>query len=154
VKEIWTYDGSWRRRSVPQSVTLVLEDDVDVSRGDMVVGLDLLPGDEQRVAGAGVLDGAAAAASGAEILLKHTSQTVQAVVTGIESRLDIRTFEAEPGPAQLALNDLGEIRLRTSRPLIHDGYVTNRLTGAFILIEPGTHMTVAAGMLHASHRSW
>src|SRR5262249_46067261 len=57
------------------------------------------------------------------------------------------TFDPEPQPPELSLNDVGEIRLRTSRPLAYDGYVTNRLTGSFILIEQGTNATVAAGML-------
>jgi bifunctional enzyme CysN/CysC/sulfate adenylyltransferase subunit 1 len=70
------------------------------------------------------------------------------VVTEITHRINVTTLEQEPAPAGLALNDIGEIRLRTSRPLVFDGYATNRLTGSFILIEPGTHATVAAGMLH------
>ena len=147
VKDIWTYDGSQEEAFCPQSVTLVLEDDIDVSRGDMIVGMDLLPGlsSEQRARICWMNPRPLQA--GKKYFLKHTTQMVQAVVAGLESRLDIRTFESEPGPAQLAMNDIGEIRLRTSRPLIHDGYTTNRMTGSFILIEPGTHMTVAAGML-------
>ena len=62
------------------------------------------------------------------------------------SRIDIQTFDSEPAP-ELAINDIGEIRLKTARPLVFDGYVTNRLTGAFILIEPATNATMAAGML-------
>jgi bifunctional enzyme CysN/CysC/sulfate adenylyltransferase subunit 1 len=84
---------------------------------------------------------------GRKYLLKHTTQTVQAVVTVLTKRLDIRTFESTPEPAELAMNDLGEVLICTAKPLIYDGYSTNRLTGSFILIEPGTHLTVAAGML-------
>jgi len=62
--------------------------------------------------------------------------------------VNIRTFDPEPDPAELASNDLGEIRLRTAKPLVFDGYNTNRLTGSFILIEQGTNATVAAGMLN------
>ena len=69
------------------------------------------------------------------------------MVTAIDHRLDISTLEPEAAPAGLALNDIGEIRLHTARPLFFDGYETNRLTGSFILIEQGTHATVAAGML-------
>ena len=85
---------------------------------------------------------------GKKYFLKHTTQTVQAVVTSLESRINIQTFDAEPA-RELSINDIGEIRLRTARPLVFDGYVTNRLTGSFILIEQGTNQTVAAGMLHA-----
>ena len=59
------------------------------------------------------------------------------------------TLEAQPAPAELVVNDLGEIRIRTAKPLFYDGYATNRLTGSFILIEQGTNATVAAGMLLA-----
>jgi sulfate adenylyltransferase subunit 1 len=84
---------------------------------------------------------------GRKFFLKHTTQTVQAVVTHLENRVDISTFDPEPNPAELKMNDLGEIRLKTSRPLIFDGYYNNRLTGSFVLIEQGTNATVAAGML-------
>ncbi|PYJ82079.1 MAG: sulfate adenylyltransferase [Verrucomicrobia bacterium] len=120
VKEIWTYDGSPHEAFCPQSVTLVLEHDLDISRGDTIVGH----------------------------FLKHTTQTVQAIVTDIENRINIATFDPEPEPDELAVNDIGEIRLRSSRPLIFDGYAANRLTGSFILIEQGTNFTVAAGMLN------
>ncbi len=65
----------------------------------------------------------------------------------IEHRLDMVTLETQPAPAELAVNDLGEIRIRTAKPLFYDGYASNRLTGSFILIEQGTNATVAAGML-------
>ena len=69
------------------------------------------------------------------------------MVTSLETRIDISTYDPEPEPKELTLNDIGEVRIKTSRPLIFDGYNTNRLTGAFILIEHGTNSTVAAGML-------
>jgi len=84
---------------------------------------------------------------GKQYLLKHTTQTVKAAVTSIEHRINISTLEKEDGITELAMNDLGEIRLKTAKPLIYDGYATNRLTGSFILIEPGTNATIAAGML-------
>jgi sulfate adenylyltransferase subunit 1 len=87
--------------------------------------------------------------NGRKFFLKHTAQTVQAVVTGLESRVNLATFEPEPAPSELAMNDIGVIRLKTSKPLVFDGYTTNRLTGSFILIEQGTNATVAAGMLSA-----
>jgi bifunctional enzyme CysN/CysC/sulfate adenylyltransferase subunit 1 len=83
---------------------------------------------------------------GKKYFLKHTSQTVQALVTSLESRINISTFESEPEPNELAMNDVGVIRLKTAKPLVFDGYNTNRLTGSFILIEQGTNVTVGAGM--------
>jgi sulfate adenylyltransferase subunit 1 (EFTu-like GTPase family) len=69
------------------------------------------------------------------------------MVTSLDHRINIQTFEPEPEPAELPMNGIGEIRLRTSKPLIFDGYATNRLTGSFILIEQGSNQTVGAGML-------
>ena len=147
VKEIHTYDGSVDEAFCPQSVSVVLEHDVDVSRGSMLVGLDALPGGATELHAKVCWMHPRALQRGRKYFLKHTTSTVQAIVTEIESRLDMETLEANPAPAELAMNDLGEIRLRTAKPLYYDGFVTNRFTGSFILIEQGTNATVAAGML-------
>jgi bifunctional enzyme CysN/CysC/sulfate adenylyltransferase subunit 1 len=72
---------------------------------------------------------------------------VQAFVTCLESRIHMDNFQADTAATELAINDIGEIRLKTAKPLIFDGYAHNRLTGSFVLIEQGTNQTVAAGML-------
>jgi len=147
VKEIWTYDGPLQEAFCPQSVTLQLADDIDVSRGDMIIGLDSLPGMSADLQARICWMNQRPLQRGRKYFLKHGTQTVQAVVTSLEHRLNIQTFDAEPEPPELAVNDIGEIRLKTAKPLIYDGYSTNRLTGAFILIEQGTNQTVGAGML-------
>ena len=147
VKQIWTYDGPLQEAFCPQSITLVLEDDIDVSRGDMIIGPDNLPGSSTDLRAKVCWMHPRALQPGRKYYLKHTTQTVQAVVTTVEDRIDMATLEPEPAPDGLALNDIGEVRLRTSGPLVFDGYATNRLTGSFILIEPGTNATVGAGML-------
>ncbi|MEI8045202.1 MAG: GTP-binding protein [Verrucomicrobiota bacterium] len=147
VKQIWTYDGPLQEAFCPQSITLVLEDDIDVSRGDMIIGPDNLPGSSTDLRAKVCWMHPRALQPGRKYYLKHTTQTVQAVVTAVEDRIDMATLEPEPAPDGLALNDIGEVRLRTSGPLVFDGYATNRLTGSFILIEPGTNATVGAGML-------
>ncbi|MBL9135223.1 MAG: sulfate adenylyltransferase [Verrucomicrobiales bacterium] len=149
VKDIWTYDRALAEAFCPQSITVLLEDDLDISRGDMIVGLEHLPGMGSELRARICWMNPRPLQRGKKYFLKHTTQTVQAVVTSLESRLDIRTFDSEAEPPELAMNDIGEIRLRTSKPIIYDGYGTNRLTGAFILIEQGTNMTVGAGMLQA-----
>ena len=147
VKEIWTYSGKLQEAFCPQSVTLVLSDDLDISRGDMVVGLDTLPGAGTDLHARVAWMHPRPLQRGKKYLLKHTTQTVQSVVTALENRIDIHTYEPQPEPAELAMNDIGEIRLKVAKPLVFDGYATNRLTGSFVLIEPGTNATVAAGML-------
>lgn len=147
VKDIWTHDSSLPEAFCPQSVTLCLEHDLDVSRGDMIVGMDLLPGASTELRARVGWMHPRPLQRGKRYLLKHTTHTTQAIVTTLENRINISTFDAEPEPPELALNDIGEIRLKTARPLVFDGYSTNRLTGSFVLIEQGTNATVAAGML-------
>ncbi len=147
VKEIHTAEGPAEEAFCPQSVTLVLEDDIDISRGDMLASLDAAPGFgvEFRAKICWMLP--RPLRPGKRYFLKHTTQTVQAVVIAIENRLDFTDLEREPAPEELALNDIGEIHLKTAKPLFFDGYAANRLTGSFILIEQGTNATAAAGML-------
>jgi len=147
VKEIWTLDGPLAEAFCPQSVTLVLDHDIDVSRGNMIIGLDSLPGSSTDLHAKVCWMHPRPLQRGKKYFLKHTSNTVQAIVSEIEHRINISTLEAEPAPPELGLNDIGEIRIRTARPIVFDGYGTNRLTGSFILIEQGTNATVAAGML-------
>jgi sulfate adenylyltransferase subunit 1 len=147
VKEIWTLDGSLQEAFSPQSVTLVLDHDIDVSRGDIFVDPQDLPGASSDLHAKICWMHPRPLQHGKKYFLKHTTQTVQAVVTTIVHRINVSTLEMEPETPELTMNDIGEVRLRTSKPLIFDGYATNRLTGSFILIEQGTNATVAAGML-------
>jgi sulfate adenylyltransferase subunit 1 len=147
VKQIWTFDGPVAEAFCPQSVTLVLEDDIDISRGSMLIGVDHPPGAGCDLQARICWMHPRPLQAGRKYFLKHTTHTVQAAVTDLVSRVNMATLDSEAAPAALAMNDIGEIRLRSAKPLFYDGYVTNRLTGAFILIEQGTNATVAAGML-------
>ena len=149
VKQIWTYDSPVPEAFCPQSVTLVLEHDIDISRGSMLVGLDHLPGSHSDLQAEVCWMHPRSLQAGKKYYLKHTTHTVQVAVTEIVNRLNLATLDSEPGATELAMNDIGEIRLRTAKPLVFDGYATNRLTGSFILIEQGTNATVAAGMLNS-----
>jgi bifunctional enzyme CysN/CysC/sulfate adenylyltransferase subunit 1 len=148
VKQIWTLDGELQEAFCPQSVTLVLADDVDVSRGNMLIDPDNLPGCASELQAEICWMHPRPLQPGKKYFLKHTTHTVQAVVTELVNKLNMATLESDEKPAELAVNDIGEIRLRTAKPLVFDGYAANRLTGSFILIEQGTNATVAAGMLH------
>jgi len=148
VKEILTPEGRVQEAFCPQSVTLVLEHDIDVSRGDMIVDPENLPGASTDLHAKICWLHPRPLQRGKRYFLKHTSQMVQASITKIEHRINISTLDLEPEAPELGMNDIGEIRLNTSSQLIFDGYASNRLTGSFILIEQGTNATVAAGMLH------
>ena len=147
VKQIWTYDGPLQEAFCPQSITLLVEDNIDISRGDMIIGPDNLPGASTELQARVCWMHIRPLQRGRKYLMKHTTQPVQAVIPTIADRIDMATLEPEIEPPELALNDIGEVRLKTSAPLVFDGYATNRLTGSFILIEPGSNATVGAGML-------
>ncbi len=131
------------------SVTLRLADEIDVSRGDMIVH----PANPPRAEHAVRRHGRSAPASGRSIgvrksyLLKHTTQTVRAEVESIGFQIDLESLEHTKAEA-LRLNDIGQVTLRTHRPVFVDALAgTNRATGAFILIDSLTNDTVAAGMI-------
>ena len=147
VKEIWTFDSLLQEAFSPQSVTLVLEHDIDVSRGDLFVDPNNLPGASSELHAKICWMHPRPLQRGKKYFLKHTTQTLQAVITTIEHRINVSTLDTEPETPELVMNDIGEVRLRTSKPLVFDAYATNRLTGSFILIEQGTNATVGAGML-------
>ena len=147
VKEIWTFDSLLQEAFSPQSVTLVLEHDIDVSRGDLFVDPNNLPGASSELHAKICWMHPRPLQRGKKYFLKHTTQTLQAVITAIEHRINVSTLDTEPETPELVMNDIGEVRLRTSKPLVFDAYATNRLTGSFILIEQGTNATVGAGML-------
>jgi sulfate adenylyltransferase subunit 1 len=147
VKDIWTYEGSVAEAFCPQSVTLCLEHDIDVSRGDMIAGLEHLPGSSTELHARVCWMHQRPMQTGKKYYLKLATQTVQVVVSKLENRISMTTLEPEPDPTVLAINDIGTVRLKTATPLVYDGYTTNHLTGAFILIEQGTNATVGAGML-------
>lgn len=148
VKQIWTYDGPVDEAFCPQSVTLVLDHDIDISRGNMIIGLDdPLPGFTSELQGEVCWMHPRALQPGKKYFLKHTTNTAQVLVTDIVKKLNMATLESEARPAELTMNDIGEIKIRAAKPLVYDAYTVNRLTGSFVLIEQGTNATVAAGML-------
>ena len=152
VLDIVTLDGSLASAAAPQSVTLLLDRQVDVSRGDMFAHTDGLPiVTNQFTAHLSWMSTQPLDASftkPGKYLIKHTTQTVRAALEGIDYRLDVNSLERETGPTTFRLNDIGRVRLKTLRPLVVDAYRENRITGSFILIDEVTNQTVAAGMIH------
>ena len=147
VKQVVTFDGDLNEAHPPLSVTLTLADEVDCSRGDTLVHPGNEPHVSQDVSAMVVwMDDAAPLGPGKEYILKHGPHKTPASVVRIAHRVDVNTLDRSPAPA-LALNDIGEVAIRTSRPLVYDAYTRNRGTGAFILVDRLTNMTAGAGML-------
>jgi bifunctional enzyme CysN/CysC len=147
VKRIVTFDGDLAQATPPLSVTLTLADEVDCARGDMLVHPSNEPHVAQDVSAMIVwMDDQSPLVPGKEYLLKHGPNKTPASVTTIVHRVDVNTLNRSAAPA-LALNDIGQVQIRTSRPLVYDAYTRNRATGAFILIDRLTNMTAGAGML-------
>jgi len=150
VKTITTFDGDLPVAFAPMSVTLTLEDEIDISRGDMLVNPTAVP-TVSRVFEADVVWMSEQALDRTRpLLLKHTVQTVKANIEAVVNRLNIETLET--GPAEtLELNAIGVLRIRTAKPLYIDRYQSNRTTGSFILLDPLTNATIAAGMVRRTH---
>jgi sulfate adenylyltransferase subunit 1 len=130
----------------PLSVTVGLEDEIDVARGDLIAAADEAPEPVRELSATVCWLGDAPARPGARYLLKHTTRTVRARVDAVESRLDVTTLERGPAEA-LELNDIGTLRLRLGEPVMADPYARLRSTGAFVLIDEATNETVGAGMI-------
>jgi sulfate adenylyltransferase large subunit len=146
VKSITTFDGDLARAVAPMSIAVTLEDELDISRGEMLAAAHQPPVVAANFSAALVWMDAQPLDAGKSYLLKHTSQTVKARITAIRHRVNMQTLDAEPA-ATLELNSIGVVNVETTRPLFLDPYAANRLTGSFILIDPVSHATVAAGMV-------
>jgi sulfate adenylyltransferase subunit 1 len=147
VKEIHSYDGSREETFAPESVTLTLTDEIDISRGDMIVKKNSPPKVEQDLEAMICWFSNKPMQHRAKLILRHTTREMQAVVKEVKYHVDINTLHKVEGVDSFAMNDIGRVSLRTASPVIHDSYRRNRQTGSFILIDPGTNETVAAGMI-------
>jgi sulfate adenylyltransferase subunit 1 len=145
VQSIQTFDGELENAFAPQSVTLTLEDEIDISRGDLIAHQENAPVSVTNFTASLVWLHAEPFAANKTYLLKHASQTVKAQLN-VTRRLDIETLDHLDAQA-LQLNEIGEARIETSRPLMLDAYRDNRITGSFILIDPANNATVGAGMV-------
>jgi sulfate adenylyltransferase large subunit len=146
VKSITTFDGDLDRAVAPMSVALTLEDELDISRGEMLAAAHQPPAATANFLAALVWMDAEPLDLGKSYLLKHTSQTVKASIRTIQHRVNMQTLEHEQA-ATLELNSIGVVEVETTRPLFLDTYAAQRTTGSFILIDPVSHATVAAGMV-------
>ncbi|MFE1291304.1 sulfate adenylyltransferase subunit 1 [Streptomyces sp. NPDC058751] len=130
----------------PQSVTVLLKDDIDISRGDLLVPSKDAPATTQDVEATVCHVADEALTVGHRVLLKHGTRTVKAIVKDIPSRLTLDDLSLHPHPGRLVANDIGRVKIRIAEPLPVDSYADSRRTGAFILIDPADGTTLTAGM--------
>jgi sulfate adenylyltransferase subunit 1 (EFTu-like GTPase family) len=148
IKSIDTFNGPVDEAFAPMAVTVTLEDDVDVSRGDMICRPQNQPRVGQDIdATVCWLAEQSSLREGSRYFLKHTTRTAKAVVRALQYRLDVNTLHRDEDISELKLNEIGRVSLRTQAPFFFDEYRRNRATGSFVLIDEATNNTVAAGMI-------
>ncbi|MFB3917210.1 MAG: sulfate adenylyltransferase subunit CysN [Terriglobales bacterium] len=152
VKSIPSFDGDLMEAFAPMSVTVCLEDELDISRGDMLVDPRHLPHVARSLQATVVWMSEQPLRLNQPYLLKHTTQQVTATIITLHYKINVNTLAQLPA-ADLQMNDIGTVTIETTRPLYFDAYRTNRATGSFILIDAITNATVAAGMLQERRRS-
>jgi len=132
----------------PMSVTLLLDDDVDISRGDMICRPNNRPKAAQDIEGLVCwMSSERPLAPRSRLVVKHTTRTVKAIVSDLLYRIDVNTLHRDESAGQLGLNEIGRIKLRVTQPLFVDAYARNRLTGGLILIDEATNTTVGTVMI-------
>jgi adenylyl-sulfate kinase len=146
VKSIVTYDGELEFAHAPQSVTLTLEDEIDISRGEMIVHPDSQPKVEQHFEAMLVWMDEKAMNTNTQFFIKHNTNNTKARIDKINYLVDVNTLE-HYHKSHLELNEIGRVVITTVKPIYFDAYKKNRETGAFILIDPLTHNTTAVGMI-------
>jgi len=146
VASITTFDGDLEEASAPLSIALTLEDELDISRGDLISELERKPQHATAIEASLVWFDAERLETHRPYLVKHGAQTLPGRVTQVLYRTNIQTL-AEEAVNSLGMNDVGVAELELTRPLFFDPYVENRASGSFILIDPHTNATLAAGMI-------
>ena len=146
VKRLVTQDGDLDEAFCPQSITVVLDDEVDCSRGDMIVRPGNVPKSSNQFDATIVWLNADALLPGKSYLFKHTSQTIPGQIDSLRYRVDVNTLHRSPAP-DLQLNEIGRCSITLSQSIYFDAYKRNRSTGAFIIIDRLTNATVGAGMI-------
>jgi sulfate adenylyltransferase large subunit len=149
VKSIDSYDGELDVAFPTMSVTLRLEDEIDISRGDMIVDTEEAPTVAREFEAMICWMSDEPMRTGGRYTVKHTTRSAKAVIDKIEYRVDVNSLERDHDVSELKLNEIGRVHLRTSTPLVVDPYSRNRTTGSLILIDESTNDTVGAGMIRS-----
>ncbi|HXV93890.1 MAG TPA: GTP-binding protein [Pseudonocardia sp.] len=147
VASVETADGPLTAAGAGRSVTVLLTDDIDISRGDVLAAADAPPRVTDELDTTLCWLAEKPLRPGARLLLKHGTRTTQVIVGAVTERLDTDTSTFEPAPGELGINDIAHAALRTADPLPVDDYADVRATGSFLLIDPPTGNTLAAGLV-------
>jgi sulfate adenylyltransferase subunit 1 len=152
IKSIQFGDHDLKEAFVPQSISIQLEDEIDISRGDMIVRENNTSKRGQDIQAMICWMGEKPMSLGSKYILKHTTKDVKAMVKGMSYKMDIDSLHRIPDQTQLNMNDIGKVQLRTTSEIFYDIYQKNRITGSFILIDEVTNVTVGAGMILESQQ--
>jgi sulfate adenylyltransferase subunit 1 len=148
ISKIDTFDGEIEQAYPPLSVTFLLEDDIDISRGDMLVRTNNKPEISQDIE---VMlcwfDHSKPLQEKGKYILKHTTQDAKCMIKEIRYKLDINSLHRETEDKEIKSNDIARVVIRTTKPIFFDSYRKNRSTGSIILVDEGSNNTVAAGMI-------
>ena len=147
IKNVHTFDGEIDEAFAPMSVTMTMEDEIDVSRGDMIAKPNNQPEAEQDHEMMLCWFNEKKLKAGGKYEIRHTTQDAKCVVKEVRYKVNINTLHKIEDDLEVGLNDIARVSVRSSKPLLTDSYRKNRLTGSVILIDPFTHETVAAGMI-------
>ena len=148
IKEIFIGSDPVERAFPPQSVTMTLESDIDLSRGDMLVRENNQPRSLQEIDAQLCWMGEEGLKPGVRYIVRHGTTEVKSTIREVLYKVDINTLHRNEDDKQIGMNDIARVRLRIASPLLTDDYRRNRTTGSFILIDPGTNLTVAAGFIN------
>jgi sulfate adenylyltransferase subunit 1 len=147
VKAVDTYEGKVEEAFAPMSVTIRLKDEIDISRGDMIVRENNVPTTGQDIDLMICWLNEKALDPNAKYIVRHTTKETRCVIKDMRYKVDINTLHRMEDDKQIGMNDIGRILIRTTQPLFYDNYKRNRITGSLILIDEGTNETVGAGMI-------
>ena len=147
IKKIDTYDGELEEAFPPMSVTLLLEDDIDISRGDMIVRENNSPTVTQDVEAMVCWFNPTGLQPRGKYVILHTTKEARCMIKEVRYKLNINTLQRDEQDLNIEMNDIARIVIRTTQPMFIDSYRKNRVSGSFILIDEATFETVAAGMI-------
>ncbi len=147
ISSIDIFEGITEEAFAPQSVTISLEDDIDISRGDLIIKDNGLPQSGQDIEMMICWFDEKPMILGGKYAIKHTTNDLRCVIRDVKYRIDVNTLEQDTENKKIGLNDIAKITIKTTKPLFYDTYRKNRKTGSIILIDEATNNTVAAGMI-------